>query len=372
MVGTMTRTKGLSANGNVEEVDPLHDRQDGGAPAAPRRARANSRDVARAAGVSVNTVSLVVRRSPLVAPPTRERVQAVIDRMGYKPHAAAAALRSTRSHTLGFLVFEVREAVHDVFRHQLLSAVTTRAQAADHYLLIDTFVEAARSAALLDSGRIDGAVIDWLVPDAVLAALVARGAPVVVAGRAGTGTVSWVRADEDGGAASAGRHLLALGHRRLAVLAAGEAEGNAVVSARLSGFARALDEAGLVLAPDAVVHGDWTFEAGLALGGVLLDRRPRPTAIFVLNELMAMGLVRAAGERGLDIPGDLTIVTVEDSPWVEYVTPRLSAVHVPMYDVGAQATAVLLRLLDDPATPPARITLPTRLVVRASSGPPPP
>lgn len=337
---------------------------------AMQRSRVSSRDVARAAGVSPNTVSLVVRDSPLVAPATKARVQQEIARLGYRPHAAAAALRSTRSRTLGFLVAEVKEAVQDVFRHQLLSAITTSAQAADHYLLVDTFVDAQRCAMLLNSGRIDGAVIDWVIGDDVLADLVAHGAPVVLAGRdAGDLPVGWVKADEEDGAYRAGRHLVELGHRRLALLAAGEAD-NAVVVARLRGYERALAEARLSLDRAYTVQGDWTFESGARLGRQLLSRAPRPTAVFVLNELMAVGLLRAADELGLRVPADLTVVTVEDSPWVEYVRPRLTAAHIPMLDVGARATEALLALLADPDSPPRQIVLPASFTVRDSSAPP--
>ena len=121
----------------------------------------------------------------------------------------------------------------DVFRHQLLIAITTRAQAVDYYLLVDTFVDAGRCLALLDSGRIDGAVIDWRVPDAVLAQLVARDAPIVLAGRdAGHLPLSWVKADEEGGAYQAARHLLSAGHHVPALLAALEEESNAVARPR--------------------------------------------------------------------------------------------------------------------------------------------
>lgn len=335
---------------------------------AMQRARVSSRDVARVAGVSANTVSLVVRDSPLVAPATKARVQEVIARLGYRPHAAAAALRSTRSQTLGFLVSEVKEPIQDVFRHQLLSAITTRAQAADHYLLVDTFVDAGRCLALLDSGRIDGAVIDWRVPDDLLAQLVARQAPIVLAGRdAGDLPLSWVKADEEGGAYQAARHLLATGQRAPALLAAVEEESNAVARARVQGYRRALYEAGVALTPDDMAYGDWTFESGVAEGRRLLTREPRPTAIFALSELMAMGVLRAAGELGLRVPGDLALVTVEDNPWVEYVQPQLSAVHVPMHEVGTRATEALLALLADPAAPPRQIVLPTTFTVRASS-----
>jgi LacI family transcriptional regulator len=341
------------------------------------RARVSSRDVARVAGVSVNTVSLVVRGSPLVAEETRERVQAVIAQLGYRPHAAAAALRSARSQTLGYLVQRGHEtlvdetyALVDIFHNQLLNAITARAQAHDHYLLIDAFVDPRRCLALLASGRIDGALVGLLIADAVLSQLLANGVPIVLVGRdAGTLPVSWVKADEEAGAYDATRHLVELGHRHLALLSVVERHHSAIVDARVHGYQRALAEAGLPFVPAGVGHGNYSFGSGYEQGRRLLEGRPRPTALFVLSELMASGVLRAAQELGLRVPDDVAIVTTEDSPMVEYSQPRLSAVHVPMYDVGLRATDVLLALLDDPKRQPQQITLPTTFVVRESSAP---
>jgi DNA-binding LacI/PurR family transcriptional regulator len=334
------------------------------------RARITSREVARAAGVSVNTVSLVVKDSPLVTPATKARVQAVIAELGYRPHAAAAALRSARSHVLGYLVAGVMPTAVDVFRHNLISAFATRARAADHYILLDTFVDARGCAALLQSGRLDGALIDYQIEDAVLQDLVDIAAPVVLVGRdAGDLPVSWVKADEAGGSAMATRHLLDLGHRRVALLSAYRGDGNEIVRQRVLGFQQAIQEAGVALDPALGVQGDWTFESGYNLGRALLLHQPPPTAIFALSEIMALGVLEAAQSLGVRVPDDLAVVTTEDSPWVDHVRPRLSAVHIPMYEVGTRAVEVLLSLLQQPTREPQQIILPTSFVVRESSAP---
>lgn len=331
------------------------------------RARVSSRDVARAAGVSLNTVSLVVRDSPLVTPATKARVRDAIDRLGYRPHAAAAALRSARSRTIGFLVTGLAVADVDVFHSQLISAITTRAQEADHYVLVDTFVDAPRCAALLSSGRIDGAVVDWVIKDDVVKELLDSGTPIVLAGRAsGQLPVSAVMADEEGGAYQATRHLLDLGHRRIALLSVAPGHESAVVHERVRGYRRALSEAGFP-GDGPVARGDWTFPSGVALGRELLVSRPRPTAVFALSEVMAAGVLEAAEESGLRIPEDVAVATTENSPIVEYVRPRLSAVHVPMYDVGVRATEVLLSLIEDASSEPQRIVLPTTFIARGST-----
>jgi len=120
-----------------------------------------------------------------------------------------------------------------------------------------------------------------------------------------------------------------------------------------------------------VVQGDYTFASGVERGRELLGRDPRPTAIFAMSEIMASGVLQAAQALGLCVPEDLSIVTTENSPLVEYVRPRLSAVHVPMYQVGARATDMLIALIDDPTQAPRQLVLPTTFVDRESCAPPP-
>jgi len=348
---------------------------------AMQRARVSGRDVAGVAGVSLNTVSLVVRDSALVAPATKARVQEVIDRLGYQPHAAAAALASARSHTVGYLrqggdAYEPdtdeKLATIDVFHNQLLNAITARARAQDYYVLLDSFDDAQRCLSLVRNARIDGALIDHGVEDALLAQLVARDAPIVLVGRdAGDLAVSWVKADEEGGAYAATRHLLDQGHACLALLTVDDAHDSAIVGERVRGYQRALAEAGLPVMDMPISRGDYTFESGHAQGLALLTARPRPTGLFVLSEVMAGGALLAAQELGLDVPDDLSIVTTENSPFVEYVRPRLSAVHVPMYEVGVRATDLLFALLDDPTAAPRQLVLPTTFVARDSCARPP-
>ena len=346
---------------------------------AIKRARVSSRDVARAANVSLNTVSLVVRDSSLVAAATKARVRAVIAELGYRPHAGAAALRSARSQTLGYVVEKAYApaigesyAAIDVFHNQLINAITARAQASGYYLLLDAFIDAQRCLSLVDSRRIDGVLLDLLIGDDVLEHLRRQEVPVVLVGRdAGELPVNWVKADEEAGAYEATRHLLSLGHRRLALLTVVEQSRSAIVEERERGYYRAIAEAGLGGDELYVAHGDYTFASGYEQGIRLLRGRPRPSAFFIMSEIMAAGTLQAAQTLDLDIPGEVAIVTSEDSPLVEYVRPRLTAVHVPMYQVGTRATEVLLSLLQDPSQPPQQIVLPTRLVVRESTVPSP-
>jgi DNA-binding LacI/PurR family transcriptional regulator len=236
-------------------------------------------------------------------------------------------------------------------------------------VLFDIFSDVRECLALITSRRIDGILVDWAVDDAALQQLAASGLPLVLLGRdAGELPLNWVKADEAGGAYEATRHLVALGHRRIGLLTGG-ADGHPIADERIRGYRRALAEAGIAPDPRHVAHGDWTFESGYRCGQRLLSRQPRPTALFVLSEIMVAGVLKAARRMGVYVPDDLAIVTTEDSAWVEYVWPELTAVHVPMDELGARATEMLLALLDGPARPPERVVMPTRFVVRESSAP---
>jgi DNA-binding LacI/PurR family transcriptional regulator len=334
--------------------------------------RPTLRDVARIAGVSHNTVSLVVRESNRVLPETRARVQAVIEHLGYQPHAAAAALRSSRSGAIGYLIHRAlgpeTQTEVDAFRNRVWHGIRDTADATGYFVLHAGLADIRRSRALLSSGRVDGLLVDYLVGDDVLDELVTGvSSPVVVIGRSTeVPGVAWVRADEEGGAYLGTRHLIELGHTAIGLVSV-RGEDNPVVREREAGMRRALGGSGLPTQTQRW-FGDWTFESGYALGLEITSSGQRPSALFVLNELMAFGCLQAAESAGHVLPNDLAIVTVEDSRLVEYVRPALTAVHVPMYQVARRATEMLLVAIDGGERGLGE-TLATEFVVRASSGP---
>ncbi len=339
-----------------------------------KKERITSRDVAKVAGVSYNTVSLVMRDSPLVLPETKARVRAVIEQMGYQPNAAAAALRSSRSMTLGYLISREPEAELDdeidVFRTRIFTAIADCAVKHDYYVLQSSFIDAQRSLSLLQSGRIDGLLVDTLIPQEIVQTLIENQAPIVVVGREYTDLpVSWVKADERSGVYQAIDHLIHLKHRRFGLITI-DGRNHPIVSEREQGFFQALSDADIPFDTSNQAYGDWTHESGYRQSCVLLQRDPRPTALFVMNELMAVGALKAAHELGLRVPRDVAIVTSGASSWVNYTRPQLTSVNVPMYEVGRIATEVLLSMLNAPGTAspsPQHIVVPTQLIVRESS-----
>ncbi|MDE3230250.1 MAG: substrate-binding domain-containing protein, partial [Chloroflexota bacterium] len=212
-----------------------------------------------------------------------------------------------------------------------------------------------------------------------LTELYGQGVPVVTIDDQRAHTMPWVRADDSGGAYDAVRHLSGLGHRRIAHIQ-GPRE-YLVSSQRHEGYLRALADAGITPDPRLIVEGDFLPQSGYSRAKDLFDLAPevRPTAVFASADQMAYGVMRAAEERGIAIPGDLALVGYDDDVPSAHVLPSLTTVHQPSYEMGREAIALLLKLLaaaEDPeydsaaqaATPAPRIVLPARLVVRASCG----
>src|SRR5665213_1077960 len=212
-----------------------------------------------------------------------------------------------------------------------------------------------------------GALVESMVEDDVLAQLLERTANLVLVGRDTPLPVSWDRADEEGGAYKLGRHLLAQGRKRPALLAVDEAHDSEIARERVRGFRRALTEAGLDLRQEQVAFGDWSFESGYTLGQQLLTQPEPPDAVFALAEAIAVGLVEAARHLGVRVPADLSVVTTEDNDCVKHVVPTLTSSHVPMFEVGVRATELLLARLTDRDLPTQHLVIPTTLHVRESS-----
>ena len=327
------------------------------------------RDVAREAGVGVGTVSRVLGGSLQVAPQTRARVEAAIQRLGYRPSPAARALSRRRSHTL--------EVVVPLFtRHfyvEVLRGIETALAPTDYALVIRTVERPADReralAALGGRGRADGAVIVSLRPTPeVVERLAAVGLPAVLVDAAHPGLAS-VAVDHAAAAAMATRYLLELGHRRIALVDHHEDPFSPVVPTdRQRGYRTALAGAGLHPAPQHEIVADFSPEAGMAALDALLGVPEPPTAVFVGSDTQAVGVLETARRRGRRVPGDVSVIGYNDIEMARYL--GLTTVHVPMREMGRQGAELLLATLDQPGRPPRRIELPTELVVRRTCAPP--
>lgn len=326
------------------------------------------RDVARAASVSVATVSRVLNGKEPVAEETRKRIRAVVERLHYSPHAAARSLITRRTNTLGVLLPDV----YGEFFSEVIRGIDSCARQRGYHLLVSgshsdgSEIEAVLRAA---RGRVDG----WIVMSPELDARILKrnltdGLPAVLLNGVADGDpFDSIGVDNYGGAFAMVSHLISLGHRRIAHLAG--PVGNRDASERLRGYRDAMRSIASRPSREMEMAGDFREEAGVAAGHRLLTWKNPPTAVFAANDAMAIGLLTAFQEGRLRVPQDLAVAGFDDIPIARFATPPLSTVRVPIAELGAQATRLLLRALAGPKSPVrCHETLPTTLVLRASCG----
>lgn len=324
-------------------------------------------DVARAAGVSVATVSKVVNGRYGVAPATSERVMEVVAHLGYETSLVASSLRRRRTNVVGILVAEF-----EPFSAELLKGIAVAVAGTGYELLAysGSATDGApvgwerRSLSRLAGTLIDGAII-------VTPTVVMTDAPVPVVAidpHTGPGGPSTIDSDNVGGARAAVQHLIDLGHRRIAhVRGRGDLES---AHLRELGYRQSLAEAGIAFDPDLVRDGDYRAGSTTEAARDLLLRPDRPSAVFAANDLSALRVLEVAQELGLRIPQDLSVVGFDDVPEAANAVPALTTIAQPLQEMGAQAARMLLALLDGGEVP-RHVHLPARLVVRASAGPAP-
>jgi DNA-binding LacI/PurR family transcriptional regulator len=345
-------------------------------------------DVARAVGVSRTTVSNAYNRPDQLSPHLRERILAAAAELGYPgPDPVARGLRRGRTGLVG-LVYD--QPLSYLFTDPaILLFVAGMAgvwdEAGASLALLPRLQADDAGVAVLANAAVDGFVsICDIAGDDRLDALAARRLPFVMVDAVSSGAACQVVVDDRGASRDATRHVLELGHRRLAVLALPRSPGApggpvlpddpgvirfTVMSARLAGARDAVEEAGLPWddVPVVGVPDDQSPRAtGRLYAEALLDRDDPPTAIVCMSDELAAGALDAARARDLDVPGRLSIVGFDDTPTATATTPPLTTVNQPLAEKGATAARLLLE------GAPARIVeLPTRLVVRGSTGPPP-
>ncbi len=330
------------------------------------------KDVAREVGVSTATVSRALRGLPRVSPETRERVLEVATRMGYVASPHAASLASGQTHTIGVVVPNVTRWFFGSVVHGAEELL--REEGYDLLLYTVTGDPAARQrlfSSYLLSKRVDAVMVLALrpTPDEV-AALDGTGSPTVVVGGAVPGWSS-VRIDDVEAATTAVRHLVELGHTRIAHLGGVPDPEHAGLDfstpgERLLGYRTAMQEAGLQVEPGWEVMGDFTALGGLTACRQLLAGGPHPTAIFAGSDEMAIGASHAVREAGLRVPDDISVIGIDNHELSEYFD--LSTIAQPAAELGRLGARVLLDALQSEAPPPPVETIvPTQLIARGTT-----
>lgn len=320
-------------------------------------------DVARAADVSVATVSRTLNGIETVAQPTRDRVLQAADELDYVPHSGARALSTKRTDTIGVLLPDL----HGEFFSELIRGIDLAARARGlHLLLSSSHGDPAEADAALRSmrSRVDSVIV--MMPTAgeqALASDRAEALPMVLIGshRAATGRASFV-IDNFAGAFAIAEHLFLTGRRHVAFVA-GPAD-NLEAAERLRGYCAAVERFG---ASERIVDGDFSEESGRR-AAVQLTRGDRPDAIFCANDMMAIGCLEALRGAGVAVPDNIALAGFDDIPIARYVNPQLTTAAVPIAEIGRQALDCCADALAGRATPGQRSFQP-QLVIRASTRP---
>ncbi len=340
-----------------------------------RRAQPPARiaDVARLAGVSSATVSRALANPELVTEATRAVVLEAVRSTGYRPNAVARSLRARRA----MMALVVVPDIANPFFAEVLRGIDETLSAAGYGLIIGNldnhrekdgaFVEVARS------GQVDGVLLlCGRMLEGRGGALDTSGLPIVVACEAIPGAaLPQVEVDNRAAAAAAVRHLIELGHRRIAYLS-GPA-GNVLDVERRQGYREALATAGLGYDPLFELAGDFTFRTGADAAQAILSMAEgrRPTALFAANDEMAIGFLKTMQTAGLHIPSDFSVVGFDAIDYADYCTPTLTTVRQPRRNIGRAAGRMLVDMMAGGAPEPLSLTLPAELLPRDSTAPAP-
>lgn len=328
-------------------------------------------EVAALAGVGRGTVSRVINNAAGVKASTRRAVQRAIDELDYVPNLAARSLAGRRADAVALVMTKTDWRLFgEPFFSEVARAVGDALTEADVQLLLTlvrTDAERQRLVKYVRGGRIDGALLMSVEAEDRLPDMLAdAGLPMVLLGRrSNEERVTYVDADNVGGARAAVAHLTRGGRKAIATIT-GPPEMYAA-RCRLRGYREALADAGLDEVPSLVAQGDFTEASGRRAMAGLIDRHPEVDAVFAASDTMAAGALTALREAGRRVPQDVAVVGFDDFELAEQTEPPLTTVRQPMEEIGRTMVRLLLEQLDQPQVAWSHVLLRTRLVVRASA-----
>jgi LacI family transcriptional regulator len=336
--------------------------------------RVTLKDVARLAGVHPGTASraLNVETRGLVNEETARRVLAAAEELGYRPNPIARGLKTSRSYTVGVLIPDLTNPLFP----PIVRGIQDRLEEAAYTPLIaNTENDPDRERADFEAMRarqVDGFITATARRDHDLLSRPGElGLPVVLVNRRlEDAALPSAVGDDKAGVSLAVRHLVELGHRRIAHLAGPQDISTGYL--RYEGFLEAMEAAGAEADPELILIGDAVIESeGSRLCAALLDGGRECTAIVAANDLMALGCYDVLEERGIACPQEISVIGFNDMPFAAHFRPPLSTIRIPQYELGARAAELLLTTMQDSEAQPTQLLLEPELVVRGSTGPPP-
>lgn len=328
------------------------------------------KDIAKAAGVSVTTVSRALNGYSDVNEKTRHKIQQWAKSLGYRPNAMARGLVMKKSKTLGLIVSEIsRQGAKDSFTYEVLCGINDRAGELSYDLvLFSTNPRKQLSKSYTDlcmERGVDGAIIMGIrLDDPYLQEVIDADIPCVLIDIPLEGkNLGYITTDNIQGAKKATRYLLSKGHIHIGMINGHEQA--SVSIKRLYGFKEALEEAGIPYKPTCMISGDFTELGGQQAMYLLLHRHPEITAVFCASDLMALGAMQAIEKLGKKVPEDISVVGYDNIHVSAYTSPKLTTVNQDKYDIGYHAAQLLIDMLEERKVP-HEVVLESALIERGS------
>ena len=333
---------------------------------------ATIREVAESAGVSYATVSHVINNTRVVTQETRERVLAAMTALNYHPNALARSLRQGKTNTIGLVLpdsanpffAEISRGIEDVAFKKGYSVFfcNTELDTERELFYVDVLSKKQVDGIIFVAAGDQADSLDFLLRQNMPVVMIDRDLPNV--------QVDAVLTDHQLGGFLATQHLIELGHTRIACIAG---PSSITPSAeRITGYRKALEEAGLPYEESLILRGDYHAQSGMDSTHSILKMTLRPTAIFALNDLMALGALGAAAEAGYSVPKDLAVVGYDNLELARFTNPPLTTIAQPKKEIGLQAVNLLVDRISRKNQPPSRLVLAPELIIRRSTRGPDP
>ncbi|MBN2501431.1 MAG: LacI family DNA-binding transcriptional regulator [Anaerolineales bacterium] len=322
------------------------------------------RDVAKAAGVSVSTVSRVLNDKDDVSTETYEKVQGVIAELGYTSSLAATSMRSRRTNVIGILVVDMG----DPFSLELFKGIGRAIRGTEYDLIVYSSGRIASNTELgwerRHLSRLDGSITDGMIVVTPTTNELTLISPLVAIDPHDDNIFPAVISSNREGASAVMDYLISLGHRRIGYIAG--RPGLLSTTHRQQGYQEALQRAGLPIEPALIQSGDYTRETGFHCAQALLTLPDPPTAIFAANDQSALGVIDAVHEAGLSIPDDVSVVGFDNIPQAARAIPALTTVDQSVSEMGYVATNMLFKLIHGSSLDYQIYQVPIQLVIRES------
>jgi LacI family transcriptional regulator len=334
--------------------------------------RTTSRDVARLAHVSRTTVSFILNNVPgvSISAATRQRVLDAANKLNYSPNVAGKKLVSGKSYTIGLVLCQAPEQIFtDAFLPQVILGVEQAAMQQGFHVLLKPVDpnDTGGYARLITENHVDGILLSGpRQDDKALMRLHQQGVPILLMGQLPETDIPFVDVNATAGAELAVHHLIELGHQRIGMITNAPLDYTSAQQRR-DGYVKALEKAKLPVNKALVQAGNYTPASGYQAMQTLLQMTPRPTAVFVASDVVAMGAILAIKQAGLRIPKDIAMVGFDDIPLAEFYDPPLTTIRLPAFGLGWAGGERLIRIIQGEGLNDTSLLLESELITRQSS-----